>query len=147
MLSSDPLSSPAVDVLLRLEAEGFFFEVTSEGRFRVSPAEQLTTELMGLVRQYRDDLVVLTRVCDEGVQARVIVFRRQVESAPPGVVLPLLVFRQNVPCAKAQCWSCGDALRRDRYGRCWRCALAWRVAVRVPLTAALEWEYDDAAVS
>ena len=29
---------------------------------------------------------------------------------------------------RGQCFSCGDKLGAPRYGRCWRCHLAWRWA-------------------
>lgn len=147
MSSSDVLASPAVEVLCRLEAEGLSFEVTPQGRFRVTPAQRLSSELAALVRQHRDDLVLLTHVCDRGVQARIDVFRRQIDAAPVGVVLPALLFRRGLAHERGRCFSCGDALERSRWGRCWRCALAWRLAARVPLTATASWGAKEMVIS
>jgi hypothetical protein len=136
MSSTDVLASPAVEILCRLEVRGLTCQVTPEGRLRVGPAARLSPDLALLIQEHRDDLITLTRVCDRGVQARVEAFHRQIDAAPIGVVLPELLFRDDVPLREGQCFSCGDPLEHARFGRCWRCALAWRVAARVPLTRA-----------
>jgi len=129
MSSSDLLWAPAVDILLQLKAEGLSFGVTPEGRLRVSPADRLSPESASLIRRYRDELVQLVHVSDPGVQARVEVFRRQIAAARPATAMPSLVFRRVVPDTSDSCFSCGDPVGPERWGRCWRCALAARVAV------------------
>ena len=129
MSSSDLLWAPAVDILGQLQAEGLSFEVTSEGRLRVSPADRLSPASASLITRYRDALVTLVHVNDPGVQARVEVFRRQLAVARPEAAMPSLVFRHVVPDTTDRCFSCGDPVAPERWGRCWRCALAASVVV------------------
>jgi len=49
-----------------------------------------------------------------------------------------------LPKGQGQCFSCGDALERAGFGRCWRCSLAWRLACRVTMPALLAAALDDA---
>ncbi len=55
-------------------------------------------------------------------------------------------FRPGVPYVPGSCFSCGDALAALRFGRCWRCSLAWRLAVRLPVPADLAVVLDDVKV-
>lgn len=66
--------SSAVAVLCDLEHAGLDLAVV-DGRLRVSPVERLTAEHEELIRQHRDALVTLVRICDQGVHERVTVFR------------------------------------------------------------------------
>ena len=56
---------------------------------------------------------------------------------------PDFVFRRGTPYAKAVCFSCGAVMPEPDYGRCWRCSLAWRMSVGVPIPAALAQAYDE----
>jgi hypothetical protein len=58
----------------------------------------------------------------------------------------LLVFRPGVPYLSGRCFSCGDELERARHGKCWRCALAWRLALHLPVAPALADIYDGQKV-
>ena len=132
-LTQDVLHSPAVAVLCDLEHAGLDLAVV-DGRLRVWPVERLTADYEQLIQQHRDELVTLVNICDDGVQERVARFKQLIVDAPADVLLPALVFQAGVPYVKALCFSCGDPLGEPRYGRCWRCSLAWRLAMQVPIT-------------
>ena len=82
-LTTDVLRSPAVAVLCGLEHAGLDLAVVS-GRLRVWPVERLTTEHEQLIQRYRDELVTLVRICDEGVQERLAAFKQQLRETPEG---------------------------------------------------------------
>ena len=86
----------------------------------------------------------MTLLRDEGVVARVTTLRQQFRESPPGTA-PAFVLTPT-PYVKAICFSCGAVLEEPRYGRCWRCSLAWRLAARVPLATASVAAYDTARV-
>ena len=138
---SSVLSTPAAAALCNLQQAGLDLVVVDD-RLRVGPAERLTSAHDRLIRQHRDDLVTLLR--DDGVAARVAVYRQQLRESPPGTI-PAFVFTPT-PYIKAICFSCGVGLEEPRYGRCWRCSLAWRMAARVPIAAAWVAVYDTAGV-
>ena len=79
--TTDVLDSPAVTILRGLKDASLDLMVVA-GRLRVSPAERLTAEHEQLIRQHRDALVTLVRICDQGVQERVAIFRAQLEADP-----------------------------------------------------------------
>lgn len=138
----DVLSSPALDVLLTLERDGFRVELTPDDTLRIGPRDRLTPELVVALRHHKDSLKMLVRLCDDGVQDRRLVFVAQRAAAPPGTV-PASLFRPGVPYAAGVCFSCGDRLPRPHFGRCWRCTLAWRLACRVPIAVELAEVYDQ----
>ncbi len=37
------------------------------------------------------------------------------------------------PTVLAGCFPCGDVLPGLRFARCWRCAVGWRLACRLPV--------------
>jgi single-stranded-DNA-specific exonuclease len=74
--------------------------------------------------------------------ARVAEFRRQ--RVGPGV--PAFVFILNTAYVKGTCFSCADRLHELRFGRCWRCSLAWRLSCRLPIPAILADTLDSAKV-
>ncbi len=136
------LNSPAVAVLYDLEHAGLDLAVV-DGRLRVWPVERLTAACELLIQQHRDELVTL--VGDSGVQARVAAYRQQLREVPAGSA-PAFVLRPGTPYTKAICFSCGAVLPERRWGRCWQCSLAWRLAVRVPIAAERAVVYDEAKV-
>jgi hypothetical protein len=89
---------------------------------------------------------MLLRTCDAGVQDRREVFAKQLTLTPAPRV-PMFIFRANVPYRQGTCFSCGDRLSEVRFGRCWRCSLAWRLACRLPMTADLAAALDAARVA
>ena len=91
-----------------------------------------------------DALVTLIRICDQGVQERVAVFRAQLE-ADPTTIGPFL-FKAGVPYGRSVCFSCGACLPDACFGRCWRCSLGWRLAYRLPVPAELAAAHDEARV-
>jgi hypothetical protein len=79
--TADVLESPALGVLLALEADGFAVAAVGD-RVRVKPISRLTSERRAEIEQYRHDLLLLLRVCDEGVQVRRLAYVEQL--AKPG---------------------------------------------------------------
>ncbi len=143
-VTQNVLNGPAMAVLYDLEHAGLDLAVV-DGRLRVWPVERLTAEHARLIQQYRNALVTLVRICDEGVEARVAAFKQQCANTPADSI-PSFLFRPDVPYVKGSCFSCGDPITELRYGRCWRCSLAWRLAAGVPLPAAQAAVYDGARV-
>ena len=144
-MTASAFDSPALTLLLQLEDEGFEMEVAEPDILRVRPVGRVTPELRADLRRYKLELVMLIRICDSGVQDRRQAFSKQIETAPAGVLIPRLVFRKT-PYVNGRCHSCGEALERPRWGCCWRCALAWRLACRLPVPAALAVAIDAAKV-
>ena len=142
-VTTDVLNSPAVAVLCGLEHAGLDLAVV-DGRLRVWPVERLTAEDERLIQTHRNELVTLVRICDDGVQERLAVFKQQCREAQPGT-LPAFMFRRT-PYAKGICFSCGETLPQPEFGRCWRCSLAWRMAAGVPTPAEHAAVYDRARV-
>ena len=142
--TNDVLNSPAVAVLCGLEHARLDVAVVN-GRLRVWPVERLTVEHELLIQQYRDELVTLVRICDDGVQERLVVCKQQLRKAPEGTT-PDFVFKRGTIYARAVCFSCAAALPEPEYGRCWRCSLAWRMAVGVSIPAEPAAAHDGARV-
>ena len=126
------LDTPALPLLLSLERAGFDLEVTDDGLLRISPRNRLDEEHVAAIRRHKDALKLLVRSCDDGVQARVAVFKGQLASTPAPSA-PAFLFKPDVPYTTAICFSCGDRLPQVHYGRCWRCSIAWRLAAGVSL--------------
>ena len=131
----DTLAAPAVQILCRLAAEGVTFDITTGGRLVVAPLQPLSPWLAELLRQHHDVLVPLVQVAEKGVQERVRHFCWWISRAPAGVAVTTPLLHPHLLSMPGRCTSCGGDLEEARSGRCWRCALAWRLAVRMPLTA------------
>ncbi len=131
-LTPDLSDSPAVALLFALECDGFRVELGDDAAVVIAPRSRLTPERMAAIVACKDALKALLR----GVQNRRDVFRAQLAATPPPAAPPFL-YRADVPYVAGKCFSCGDALPTLRFGRCWRCSLAWRLAARVPMTALL----------
>ena len=141
---TDVFASPALPILLGLERDGL--DVGADGeRLRIRPADRVTPERRAELVLHKPDLLMLLRCCDAGVGERRDVMRTLFEAAPAGRTSALL-FRPGLPYVEGRCFSCGDPLQTFRVGRCWRCSLAWRLAVRVPIPAALADALDGAKV-
>lgn len=143
---SNVFESPALPLLLELEAAGLALVTTVTGTLRIGPAERLTPEQVAAIHEHRDALKTLALICEDGVQARRVTFVATLAEAESALV-PSLVFRPDLPYVAGQCFSCGDPNGRATFGRCWRCALAWRLAVRVPIPAGLAAVYDEAKIA
>ena len=130
-LTADVVASSTLALLLRLQAEGFEVQAGPDV-LRVRPVARVTPELLTELREHKANLLMLVRICDEGVQDRRKVFRRQIETAPPEIVLPRLVHCET-PYVQGRCHTCGDELETDRWGSCWRCMLARRLACGTPI--------------
>ena len=136
--SSDVLNSPAVSLLCQLEAGGFELAAV-DGRLLIKPAERVPPDIRTQLKTHRRDLVTLIRICDLGVQSRREVFASQLAN---GASIGRLMMRLDLPYVAGQCFSCGDALPRPAFGRCWRCALAWRLAAGVTIPPMVGEVYD-----
>jgi len=141
-LTPNVLDSPAVAILCALEADGFTVQLEPDNCIVIIPRSRLTADRMAEITRYKDALRLLLRCCDAGVTARVAEFRRQL--AVPG--LPAFVFSVNTAYVKGICFSCADSLNELRFGRCWRCSLAWRLSCRLQIPAMLGDVLDRAKV-
>lgn len=108
--------------------------------FKAKPIAKLAPELRATLEQYRAELLMLLRVCDEGVQERRAAF---VCALAKGQKPGALLFRSGVPYGRGRCFSCGDPLDAAKFSKCWRCALAWRLAARLPIPVDLALAYDQ----
>jgi hypothetical protein len=134
----DVLNSPALPLLIQLEADGF--EVAAvDDRLLVKPIDRLAPEVRAQLATFRRELVTLVRICDTGVQSRRAAFQVQLQA---GISLGRLALSPDLPYVAGTCFSCGDGLPRPVFGRCWRCALAWRLAMGVPITPMVGDVYD-----
>ncbi len=140
----DVLNSPAVPLICELEVAGFDVSIVNS-RLRVSPASKLEPDLVQRIHSHRESLKTLIRTSDAGTQARRALFARQWAAAPPHQV-PAVLVCPNLPYQRGLCFSCADRLDRPRFGRCWRCSLAWRLACRLPIPAELAQALDGSKV-
>lgn len=134
----DVLQSPAVSVLLALEADGFTLTAMGD-RLKVKPISKLTAEQRADLERYRGELLTLLRVCDNGVQERRAAFSKRLRTGTGP-----LVFRDRVPYVPGICYSCADPLPHLGPGRCWRCSLAARLACHAPVPVELLGALDEA---
>ena len=165
MTCVDVFDSPALPLLLRLEDQGFDLRVSGT-KLLIKPVSRLTPDLRADIRSNNAALITLVRTYDEGVQMRVAEYRAQLVATPSPRV-PAFLFAPGVPYHVGVCFSCGDTLppaekrtvecRRtdgtvinvtltERFGRCWRCSLAWRLACRLQIPPELAQAYDESKV-
>jgi hypothetical protein len=145
-VTPDVFTSPALGMLRQLEADGFHVELMADGALSIAPRSRLTAERMRAIAECKAALKTLLQCCDDGTQARRRVFAQQFAEAA-GPMVPALLYRADVPYTRGRCFSCGDALPELRFGRCWRCALAWRLACCQPIRAEIAVVMDTAKVS
>ncbi len=143
-MHADEFHTPALFLFYRLREQGFELAEGTGGRLLIKPAARLTGDLRSVTRRHKGALLALIRICDEGVRGRCDVFQDQLE-ASPGTVGPFL-FQLSVPYQRGTCFSCGARLPEPRFGRCWRCSLAWRLVCRLPIPAELARAYDESKV-
>jgi hypothetical protein len=144
---SGVFESPLFQVFERLKAEGFEFRLVAGARVQVRPIGRLPADVRALFRQHPDEFrLFVSNATDAGVHKRRDEFHRQLEAATPPAV-PAFLFKGGIPYVQGTCFSCGDALPEARFGRCWRCSLAWRLACRLPIPADLAAAMDTAKVS
>ena len=140
-------ASPAVGILCDLERDGFRVELTADGGLLIAPKSKLTLERMQTIAGCKDALKVLVSLTtDAGVHERRDAFRAQLEAAPAPTV-PAFLFRAGVSYQPGICFSCGTLLPETRFGRCWRCSIAWRLAARLPVSSHLASALDAARVA
>src|SRR5262245_40515197 len=111
-------------LLTTLEAIGARAHADFEaGEIVIEPAVLVSRDMAELIEaNYDDVLVALSAATDLGVHARRHAFRGRVGS---NRLVP------NAPYAPGRCWSCGCESRplRRRPTRCWRCRIAWSLAL------------------
>lgn len=145
LVMTDLFDSPALPLLLALEARAIHVELTTDGRLVVEPASRLTAEEQAAVRTHARALALLVRICDREVQERREAFADQLaHTRPPGV--PPFLLRPQVPYVEGMCFSCGVGLHTLVFGRCWRCSLACRLACGLSLPLDLVMAMDAARV-
>jgi hypothetical protein len=135
---------PAVGVLCALHRDGFTVELTPEDELTIRPRSRLTPERMRLIAAYKEPLKRLLR-CDDGVLARRDAFAEQVARTLPSQV-PAFLFLAGIAYVAGICFSCGERLPSLSFARCWRCAVSWRLAWRVPIAQDLAATLDSAKV-
>ena len=126
-LNANVFDGPGLPLFIELEQCGFDLAVR-RGELWVRPVDQLTGAQQAKIQQHRDELVALVQSYDEGVQERLVAYKQQLAKVPKGSTTDF-VFQRGTPYAKAVCFSCGATLQELQHGRCWRCSLAWRLAV------------------
>ena len=141
-MTADVLNSPALPLLLQLEAAGFEVAAVDQ-RLLVKPIDQLPSDLRTQLASYRRELLTLLRICDDGVLARRAMFGAQLDA---GVAVGRVTLDASLPYVQGRCFSCGDGLSRPVFGRCWRCALAWRLAAGVLIPPMVGEVYDGQRV-
>ena len=146
LVTADVFESQALTLLRQLKADGFEFQVAEPDILRVRPVDRVTPELRADLQRHKPGLLTLIRCLDPGVLARRNVMRALVEQAEHARHVPQLVFRQDVAYAPGVCFSCADRLDGPRWGSCWRCMLARRLACRAPIPADLLAACDEARV-
>lgn len=141
-VTPDVFENQALTLFRQLKAEGFEFQVAEPNILRVRPVGRVTPELRAELQRHKSHLLML---CDTGVWARHDVFTRQLDAAPSSVLVPRFVFRES-QYSKGRCHACGEALECVRWGSCWRCMLARRLACRAPIPANLLAAHDEARI-
>jgi hypothetical protein len=144
-VTAEVCQSAAVGILDGLNADGFRVVLTADGVLSIAPRSRLTPERMATVTPHKDDLRMLIRMRDQGVQDRRDAFTQQLANVPSGVLVPCFVFRVS-PYIKGHCHACGETLERLRWGSCWRCSLARRLVCHAPVPSDLFMAYDEARI-
>ncbi len=143
-MTPDVFESPALPLLLQLERDGFDLGVRSCTLW-IKPARWLTAERRAQITEHRAALKALVLVCDDDVQDRVVAYKAQLAAAPQGAT-PAFVYQRGTAHTRGICFSCAAPLSVPEFGRCWRCSLAWRLAMQVPIAADLAAVYDSTKV-
>ncbi len=142
-MTPDVFESP-LPLLLELERDGFDLGVRS-GTLWIKPARRLTAEHRAQITEHRAALKALVLVCDDDVQDRLVVYKAQLAAVPAGST-PDFVYQRGTVHRRGVCFSCAAPLSGPEFGRCWRCSLAWRLAMRIPIAAELAAVYDSTKV-
>ena len=98
------------------------------------------------IKADRPSLRLLLAICDDGTQERVARFKQQCADTPDDAI-PSFLFKPDLPYVKGLCFSCGTELPEPWFGRCARCALAWRLAAGVDIPGELAAAVDGARVA
>jgi hypothetical protein len=141
----DALRSGAAKIVCELERDGFRVGLTPGGAIVITPKSRLTTYRRQQIVDHKAAIKMLLRFGDGGVQDRRDVFDRQLRTWTSRVLVARLVFRET-PYVQGCCHACGDALESPRWGSCWRCSLARRLACNAPMSDDLLMAYDEARI-
>jgi hypothetical protein len=96
----------------------------------------ITPDEAAILRDHREDVRLLVSLLDDDVQARLTVYRAQMTAGLR--CLPAFLFRAGVAYVQGVCFSCGDRLDSPRFGRCWPCSFALRLAAQGVRPAVLQ---------
>ena len=111
----------ALTLLLDLEHRGVELELDGSDVL-LGPQSAVTRADLDNVRRHKAALIQLVRIADEGVQERLEAFKAQKPSTAPVLI-------RGFRYVAGVCFACGTRSQdRTRFGRCWRCALALRLA-------------------
>lgn len=136
----------AMAILCDLKRDGFRVELVPDDAIVITPKSRLTPDRRQQVIDHKAGIKALLRRLDIGVQDRLDEFRRQL-AVVPAPRCPAFLFRSDVSYVRGVCFSCGDALPEPRFGRCWRCSVAWRLCCRLAVSADLAAALDSARVA
>ncbi len=132
---TDPTESPALPLLLDLERRDITVRVDGDDLV-ITPKAWLAETDMASLRALKDELFLLVLVYDDGVQERLSAFKTQTGTT--------FIFEPGYRYVAGVCFSCGARLRKStRFGRCWRCSLAWRLASNLPTTKGDLWDLQE----
>lgn len=124
--------SETAALLADLQQRGVAAVLLSDGRLQLSPMDDVPETLVAAVRRQQDTLRLLVAWQDDAVRARYEVFVQQYREEH-ATLLPLLTFIPNVDWQPGVCWSCGEALKHHRFGRCLACRAAWFLLLNRPM--------------
>jgi hypothetical protein len=136
----------AVTLLCDLKRDGFSVQLTADDALAIGPPSRLTPELRHAILTHKEALKrLLARLTEADVVQRTEAFAEEL-AATPAPRVPAFLFKPGVVYAKGTCFSCGDPLPALKFSRCWRCALAWRLACRLPIGEELAAVLDTTKV-
>jgi hypothetical protein len=132
-MASMAFDAPAVSLLLELEGQGFTVQLSDSAALLIEPGSTLSIDQRQRLVQLKSDVIALLQAWDLGVCQRREVFAQQI-AASDGAI-PALVFVPHITYTRGVCFSCSARLPEPKYGRCWRCRLAWRLTVGLDTTS------------
>ena len=142
----DIVDGEAVLLLISLWAEGLDVWLSASGRLCVSPSYRLNPHLESEIERHVEALRTLLACYDIEVKERQAVFVAELYSAQRRGVPPTFAFVAGVSPVAGRCQSCGCALETRRFGSCFRCALALRLALGTDWSPDALRHYDEARV-
>lgn len=116
---------------IELEFAEFHLSLSPTGELVVSPRSRLVAGQRQAIRRHLPQLRLVLLAADPGVVTRQETFRRFLLTAPASVVVPMLTMGDTEPFEAGRCLSCRERVRRT--GLCWRCVLAQKLELGLPI--------------